>query len=205
MHSTTTALLPLATQVAICFNDKKPPRRCAMVAIDISKAFDSVDHTIFLKEVSKSTLNSNYIRWLAVYLRGRTASCSFTGAMSRQCKVKSGFPQGSVLSPDLWNFFVSDCPTPAEVQEGYADDLTRLDCDVNIDLVGEKLCKNVNEVVVWSERKNLVIAPSKSEVILFTPDSHQSSIHPQVFIGGQLIPLNKQGDHLIPRCEGIAT
>jgi hypothetical protein len=98
MHSTATSLLPLATQVAICFNDNKPPRRCAMVAIDIAEAFDSVDHTIILDEVSNSTLDSNYIRWLAAYLRGQSASCSFNGAMSQRCKVKSGFPQGSVLS-----------------------------------------------------------------------------------------------------------
>jgi hypothetical protein len=59
MHFTTTPLLLLATWVAICFNDKKPPRHCAMVAIDIAKAFDSVDHIIFLDEVSISTLDSN--------------------------------------------------------------------------------------------------------------------------------------------------
>jgi hypothetical protein len=54
MHSATIALLPLAMQIAIGFNDAKPPCRSAIAAIDISKAFDSVDHTIFLNEVCNS-------------------------------------------------------------------------------------------------------------------------------------------------------
>jgi hypothetical protein len=62
LHSTTTALLPIATQIAIGFNDKKPPRRLAVLAIDISKAFDSVDHTLFIYEICDSILHSNYIR-----------------------------------------------------------------------------------------------------------------------------------------------
>jgi hypothetical protein len=101
MHSTTTALLPIATQIAIGFNDKKPPRRSALAIIDISKAFHSVDHTLFIKQLCQTELHSNYICWLSAYLRGRTASCSFIGAMSKLFNVKSGFPQGSVLSPDL--------------------------------------------------------------------------------------------------------
>jgi hypothetical protein len=137
-------------------------------------------------------LNSNYVRWLSVYLRGRSACCSFNGATSNHCKVKSGFPQGSVLSPDLWNAFVSDCPTPAEIQEAYADDLSQLDSDTDIGCLGIKLSNSVNEVVEWSKRKNLVIAPAKSQIILFTPDVHQSNVHPQVCIDGQLIPLSKK-------------
>jgi hypothetical protein len=50
----------------------------------------------------------------------------------------------------------------------------------------------VETVVKWANKKNLVIAPAKSQVILFTPDSHQSNNHPQVKINGELIPLNKK-------------
>jgi hypothetical protein len=43
LHSTTTALLPLGTQIAVGFNEPKPASHAAMVALDISKTFDAVD------------------------------------------------------------------------------------------------------------------------------------------------------------------
>ena len=43
-HSTTTALLPLSTAIAVGFNQRKPASRTAALAIDFAKAFDSVDH-----------------------------------------------------------------------------------------------------------------------------------------------------------------
>jgi hypothetical protein len=168
MHSCVTALLPFATQVAVGFNNNKPARRSALVAWDISKAFDSVDHTILLEEVSNSPLQSNYVCWLAAYLSGRTASVVYNGATSPPRIICSGTPQGSVLSPDIWNFFVLDCPVQAEVQEAYADDLGLLESDVNTDVTTGRLIEDVAAVAVWAKRKNLVLAPNKSHITLFT-------------------------------------
>jgi hypothetical protein len=92
-HSTITALLPFATRVAVGFNDIKPARRSALVALDISKAFDSMDHTILIEEISNSAMHPNYVRWLAAYLRGRTASCVYNGAKSAPRIIHSGMPQ----------------------------------------------------------------------------------------------------------------
>ena len=126
-HSTTTALLPVVTKIAEGFNAIKPPSRSATVAIDISKAFDSVDHTLLLDQISHSTLHSNLVRWLAAYLRGRTASCHYLAAKSPLKIIHTGVPQGSVLSPSLFNYFVSDCPNVAELMTSYADDFTILE------------------------------------------------------------------------------
>ena len=191
LHSTTTALLPIATQIAIGFNDKKPPRRSALAIIDISKAFDSVNHTLFIEQLCLSSLDPNYIRWLSAYLRGRTASCSYGGVMSKLYNVKSGFPQGSVLSPDLWNSFVSDCPAIAEVHSSYADDIQDLESDTDLAVLSSRLQESLDATSAWSKRKDLVIAPSKSVVTLFTPDVHQSKVRPQVSIDGVPIPLDK--------------
>ena len=191
LHSTVTALLPIATQIAIGFNDNKPARRTAVAALDISKAFDSVDHTLFIEEICNSVLNSNLIRWISAYLRGRTASCNYNGQTSQLRNVKSGFPQGSVLSPDLWNFFISDSPDVAEVQSSYADDNHLVESDADLVELSAKLQNSVSASSDWSDRKNLVLAPAKSQITLFTPDAKQFNAHPKVYIDGQLIPLNK--------------
>jgi hypothetical protein len=81
-RSTTTALLPIVINIANGMNEPKPASRTAFVALDISKAFDAVDHVLLLEKVSATSLNSNVTWWLAAYLRGRTAVCLFQGATS---------------------------------------------------------------------------------------------------------------------------
>jgi hypothetical protein len=107
IHSVTTALLPIVTKVAMGLNEDKPASRTAMVAIDISKAFIAIDHVILLDKIADSLLDPNVVRWLAAYLHGRTAVCLFQGATSKEFKCHDGVPQGSVLSPHIFNFFIS--------------------------------------------------------------------------------------------------
>jgi hypothetical protein len=84
--------------------------RTGMVSIDIAKAFDSIDHDLLLEKVAGANLHSNIVRWLATYLRGRTAVCISQGVVSKPRRCHSGVPQGSVISPQLFNFFVHDFP-----------------------------------------------------------------------------------------------
>ena len=81
-HSTTTALLPLASKISEGFNIKKPASR-SVVAVDISKAFDTVDITLLLDLISSSDLHPNLVRWLVSYLHGRSASCIHHGVKSK--------------------------------------------------------------------------------------------------------------------------
>jgi hypothetical protein len=86
-------LLPDVTNVAIGFNEKKPASRTAMVVLDISKAFDAIDHNLLLEKIAASSLNSSVVQWLATYLRDRKAVCLFQGVRSSEMKCHSGVPQ----------------------------------------------------------------------------------------------------------------
>ena len=78
-HSTVSALLPVAASIAEGFNLRKPPSRTVAVAVDISKAFDTVNHRLLLEMICHSRLGHNLVRWLAAYLRGRKAACLYNG------------------------------------------------------------------------------------------------------------------------------
>jgi hypothetical protein len=73
-RSCTTALLPLVAKISEGFNQNKPVTRTVAVAIDLSKAFDTINLMLLLDQISGSRLNSNYVRWLATYLWGRSAA-----------------------------------------------------------------------------------------------------------------------------------
>ena len=103
--STTTALPPMVQHTANDFNWCSPPRRTVIIAVDFSKAFDTVKHTALLRSLSRSTLDSNTIQWLRNYLRGRTVSCNYSEreSISIPKKQVTGSPTGL-------------CPLPCALQ-----------------------------------------------------------------------------------------
>ena len=192
MHSTITALLPIVTNIAIGFNQPKPASRTVMVSLDISKAFDAVDHDLLLGKISDSTLHSNVVRWMAAYLRGRTAVCLFQGATSSQFTCHSGVPQGSVLSPVLFNFFVSGCPELAHLSLSYADDFHLSVSGPDVLSLGRELTQCLSRISQWAKENKLVIAPEKSSVTVFTPNTREVNMDPCVYLDGVLLPVDRR-------------
>jgi len=188
-HSTTSALLPLVNSISNGFNQKVPPKRTVAVAIDFSKAFDCIPHSPLLTKISNSSLPNNLVRWLSTYLRGRMAICSYNNFSSKARKVHLGVPQGSVISPILFNFYVSDCPSHTESSSSsYADDFTAYHSSSSIPESETILNSHLSSISSWASSNGLSIAPHKSTVTLFTSDFHQSKIHPQISIDNSLIP-----------------
>jgi hypothetical protein len=107
-HSCITALLPIATRVVIGFNDAKSARHSAVYAVPLSKAFDSINHILLIEQIAASSLHSNLIWWLSVYIRGCTARCIYCLAVSPLMVLRSGVSMGLALS---WLFLISLSPT----------------------------------------------------------------------------------------------
>ena len=103
-HSTTSALLQLTTDIETGFIQRKPPH--------LTAAFDTVSHDILISKIAGSFLSPATTRWLLCYLRGRQAATSLGGIKSSTRIVRTGVPQGSRLSPSLFNYYIADMPMP---------------------------------------------------------------------------------------------
>ena len=178
-HSTTSALLQLTTDVAVGFNQRKPPDRTVCVAVDLSAAFDTVYPNNLLSKINRSQLPPATARWLSCYLRGRQAKTCFRGVKSTPRKVNTGVPQGSKLSPSLFSFYIDmPIPTAPVKRVGYADDLTMWASGVNIPDLEVSINNYLEEITAYLKDNSLLISAPKFSVTLgsiWTPPYHSTS------------------------------
>ena len=193
-HSTTTALTEISEHICTGMNKTKPIDRTVSVAIDLSRAFDTVNHHLLLQDILELQLNNHIKRFLCSYLHGRKTYVEFRGVQSKYRKMKQGVPQGGVLSPTLFNLYMSKMPQPPGNIKlvTYADDSNTLNSGTNINKICEDLNVYLDTLDTWFKSRNLFISPAKSSATLFTTSPHEVNLQLPIRINNEVVPTVKQ-------------
>ena len=191
-HSTTYALLQLTTDIETGFNQRKPPHRTVCVALDLTADFDTVLHDILISKMAESSLAPAITQWLSCYLRGRQAATSFRGTKSSTRIVRTVVPQGSKLSPSLFNYYIADMPrlTPPVKRVCYANDITVWATGPKIPQQESMINSYRREVSIYLKDNSLLIS-ALTTVTLFTLDKYQFQMHSNITLEDTHLPLER--------------
>lgn len=104
-HSTETALVKFQNDILKAIDNN---RSVISLLLDLSAAFDIVDHSILLSRLQNRLGNRNIaLRWFHSYLHSREQFVSVDGIESSKKHLPYGLPQGSVLGPLLYSLYTS--------------------------------------------------------------------------------------------------
>ena len=168
-HSTETALLRVVSDLLAAADNQ---RVTLLGLLDLSAAFDCVDHHILLQRLESTFgVRGAALSWISSFLLGRTQIVCFGGRLSSIGLLTCGVPQGSVLGPLLFLLYtaelldlVADCGLTAH---SYADDTQVYVGTTAGDSEGavRRFTECVERISGWMSSNRLKLNAEKTQVI----------------------------------------
>ena len=164
-HSTYMAIIDLVDKVC---NAVEKSETTIGIFLDLSKAFDTIDHDILLYKLEYYGFRGIVYDWFKDYLNNRKQFVSYQSVKSDFSNIRCGVPQGSILGPLLFILYINDITATSSVLEFilFADDTTILysnpKLENNIDVVNKELL----EVNNWVKANKLSVNASKTNYMI---------------------------------------
>ena len=190
-YSTFLALQCLSNKITVAIDNKK---YTIGIFLDLSKAFDTVNHNILLKKFEHYGIRGLALDWITSYLSGRQQFVEYNGTSSSYNDVICGVPQGSVLAPLLFLIYINDICNASNILELilFADDTNIFFSDDDISQLMNVVNSQMEKISEWFRANMLSLNEKKSNFMIFRPRQKRQTIELLLKINGQKIDNVKE-------------
>lgn len=188
-HSTEHAFVDLVDQI----NDNFKANKLTLgIFLDLSKAFDTVDHSILLKKMEAYGITGKTLDLFTSYLSNRLQYISYENKSTDMLEVKCGVPQGSILGPLLFLIYVNDLANVSSLLKPimFADDTNLFFSHKNIKTLFETVNHELIKIAEWLKANKLSLNVDKTTYTLFHKPRFKDNIPlrlPNIFIENKSI------------------
>ena len=164
-HSTTQAMLHYSLEITKALKEGKQVITCF---IDLEGAYDKVWRNGVIYKLHCAGLRGRLLCLIDSYFSDRSVRNlvnSFTGDW---ISTDTGVPQGSVLAPIIFTFFISDMSAKLQKHISFADDLSHWVTELTLSLAVINIKEDINSIFSWCHKWGMSINLSKTEVMAHT-------------------------------------
>lgn len=195
-HSTNHPLVLLHSSIKAGLKEK---RTTGVLSFDIEKAFDRIWHDGLIYKLIKFKFPSYLIHIISSFVRDRSFYVQVGGAASPLQDIPFGLPQGSALSPVLYNIYIADIPTDFGEDTKlklYADDTIIETSDRKIANINKRLKDAAQTIYKYYNKWKIKINTEKTVLACFTYRKTKQLPDATLSINGTDIPWTKELKYL---------
>ena len=159
----------------------------AVIAIDLSKAFDSICHNLLQAKLKAYGVHDSAIKLIQSYLSARFQRVKCNGKVSDWLPLRCGVPQGSLLGPLFLNIFVNDVNYSAGSSSLrlYADDTTQYIAHESPCTLESTLNQDIERLTLWFTANYLQVNATKTQAMTLGKSQYPYNL----FIGDKSIEI----------------
>ena len=168
----------LAYYIDYLLSGLKDEKYTISIFMDLSKAFDVLNHNILKTKLEHYGFRSNFLNFIMNFIENREYFVSANGHISHTRTVNIGVPQGSTLGPLLFLLYINDMVNCSNVLNFslFADDSTASHSDSDLNTALDTLKDEFTKVLEWLSANKLIINLQKTHLMLFTNRARPASI-----------------------------
>ena len=189
-HSTQTCLIEIVNEL---YRNIDEGEFTGVAKLDLSKAYDSISHSLLLHKLAELGLSENSINFIKSYLSDRKQRTKFQNCISDIETIKSGIPQGSILGPILFVCFTNDLEKQFKNQckiVSYADDtilIVKASSQIILKTNIEKVIKLAQNWYCNNSMKNNI---GKTEILIMENSKKIPNLPIEIEHEGKQIKIN---------------
>ena len=165
-----------------------------ILIMDFAKAFDKVDHSLLTHKLHHYGIRGKVNTWIKNWLTDRKQSVVVDGEKSEPVSVDSGVPEGSVLGPGLFLYYINDLPARLRSRVRLFADDTIAYLVIILQKDAESLQEDLEELAIWENKWHMEFHASKCVVL--TAAGNKAPIHADYKLHDQILTRVKSAKYV---------